>query len=82
MKWKGLDSEEGGDNSKKATEEAEKYLATGKKFNKAWVKFDKTKQQSGMIDMTEAHEFINKVIKKDEISANSTMENQIIKDLI
>lgn len=35
-----------------------------------------------MIDMTEAHEFINKVIKKDEISANSTMENQIIKDLI
>tara|TARA_B110000503_G_C6941001_1_gene326928 strand:+ start:255 stop:608 length:354 start_codon:yes stop_codon:yes gene_type:complete len=32
MKWKGFDSEEGGDNSKKAIEEADKYLATGKKF--------------------------------------------------
>lgn len=55
-KWKGYDVEE--QDSKKAEAEADKFLAQGKRFEKAWRKYDPSKAQAGNIDMMEAHSFV------------------------
>lgn len=46
--------------------QADKFLDSGKKFDKAWRKFDQTKQQMGMIDLMEAHTFIKNIVPKVE----------------
>jgi len=50
-------------------------LAEGKRFDKAWRRYDQSKGQAGNIDMMEAHSFIQKVIPKDAISASSDATN-------
>ena len=47
----------GGDqvDNKVSLAQADKFIDTGKKFEKAWRKFDNSKQQLGMLDLMEAH---------------------------
>lgn len=46
--------------------QADKFIDTGKKFEKAWRKFDNSPQQLGMLDLMEAHTFIKNIIPKAE----------------
>ena len=48
-KWEGYDVQDDGAEGK-----AKVFLAKGRKFEKNWRKIDKTKVQSGMLDLQEA----------------------------
>ena len=52
-KWEGYDVSDDGAEGK-----ARAFLAKGKKFEKSWKKIDKTKVQSGMLDLQEAQNFV------------------------
>lgn len=75
-KWKGYDVDYSAEvDPKKAEAEADKFLASGKRFETAWRKYDHSKAQAGNIDMMEAHSFIQKIIPKEDISASSAAES-------
>ena len=65
QKWKGFDVDQTDDN-KLSLAQADKFIDSGKKFEKAWRKFDNSKQQTGMLDLMEAHSFIKNIIPKAE----------------
>jgi hypothetical protein len=46
--------------------QADKFIDSGKRFEKAWRKFDNSPQQLGMLDLMEAHSFIKNIIPKAE----------------
>ena len=63
--------------------QADKFMDSGKKFEKAWHKFDNSKQQIGMLDLMEAHAFIKNVIPHAEAhSATDELEEKAAEDYI
>lgn len=81
MKWKGIEQEQ--QDNKKALAQSDKYLDEGKRFEHAWRKFDSSKQQTGMIDLMEAHTFIKAIVPKAEIHIEtSTPDQKAAEDLI
>ena len=66
-KWKGYDLLDGDQNL--IGIKVDKFI--GQKFEKAWKKFDQTKNSSGMLDMMEAHEFLKEIIPKADSGAVS-----------
>ena len=77
-KWKGFDISE--QNPERLQMKLDKFM-TGK-FEKAWKKFDQTKEGSGMIDLMEAHDFIKTIIPRADANAVSmAQEEDIINQL-
>ena len=66
----------GGDqvDNKVSLAQADKFIDTGKKFEKAWRKFDNSKQQLGMLDLMEAHQFIKNIIPHADASTHSATD--------
>lgn len=80
-KWKGIDTDN--QDKKQSLAQSESFLDEGKKFEKAWKKFDTSKTQTGMIDLMEAHTFIKSIIPKAEMHAESSSpEQKAAEDLI
>ena len=80
-KWKGIDTEQ--QDKKQALVQSDQFLDEGKKFEQAWRKFDSSKQQTGMIDLMEAHTFIKSIIPKAELHVDtSNAEQKAAEDLI
>ena len=64
----------------KAQIKADKFLQHNNLFEKAWHKFDKSKSQTGMIDMMESHKLMKLIIPHAE-AQTSDLENEIAKTI-
>lgn len=81
QKWKGFDQQEVSE--KISLVQADKFLDQGKKFEKAWKKFDSSPQQTGMLDLMEAHSFIKSIVPKaDQHVETQTIEEKAAEDYI
>lgn len=80
LKWKAIDTDQG---QKQALAQSESFLDKSNRFENAWKKFDTTKQQTGMIDLMEAHTFIKSIIPKVEQHAEvASAEQKAVEDVI
>lgn len=80
QKWTNIDTEQ---SPKQVLAQSESFLDKGKRFDNAWKKFDNSPQQTGMIDLMEAHSFIKSIVPKVEPHPETTSaEQKAAEDLI